>query len=170
MSRKIFAIGGGKDYTIYREMIQLSDVKKPQILVIPHAQPLEKQQGNYDRMYNIFVHRFGCKIKILKSNELIDTNKVKEMLDSSDIIYVCEGNTVEMINTWKKYCFDEMLKEEWEKGKLMAGTSSGANCWFNSFTTELDGNLELGKGINLVDAYLTCHGQKKNYIIFIKKN
>lgn len=170
MSKKIYAIGGGKEFKIYREMIKFMDIKNPEVLVIPHAQPLEKQQGNYDRMYNILAQPFGCSIKILKSNELNDFNKVKELLHSSDIIYVCEGSTLEMLKIWKNYYFDELLKEEWEKGKLIAGTSAGANCWFNSFTTEIDGNLYIGQGLNFIDTYITIHGQKNNFYDFHKES
>lgn len=169
MSKKIFAIGGGKEFEIYREMLRFADIKNPQVLVIPHAQALNKQQGNYDRMYNILAQGFGCNISILKSDELANINKTKEMLDKADIIYVCEGNTVLMINTWKQYNFDELLKEELEKGKLLAGTSAGAVCWFNSFTSEIDGKLSEEHGLNFVDAYLTCHGQKENMYDFHKE-
>lgn len=168
MSKKIFAIGGGKDYRIYREMIRFADLEKPEVLVIPHAQPLEKQQGNYHRMYNILAKDFGCGIKILKSNELADNNKVKEMLKSSDIIYVCQGNTTEMLNIWKEYNFDYMLKEQYDEGKLLSGTSAGAVCWFNSFTTENNGCQKVGYGLNLVDCYITCHGQERRLADFHK--
>lgn len=160
MSKKIYAIGGGKDFTIYREMFELLGVKSPNLLLVPHAVPLERQQPNYDRMYNLLVRQFGCKMKLLKSDILSDSKKTKKMLDSSDIIYVSEGNTKSMIEMWKKYDFDELLREQGEKEKLLCGSSAGANCWFHSFTTEQEnGKLISSEGLNFVNLYLTVHGQ-----------
>lgn len=170
MSKKILAIGGGKEAKIYREMFELSGVKNPKLLLLPHAVPLNQQQSNYDRMYNILVRRFGCHIKLLKSDQLANLESIKEELYSSDIIYVCEGDTPQMIHMWKKYGFDKLLREQWENGKLMCGTSAGALCWFNSFTTSnQEQQFHSEEGLNFVDAYLTVHGQETKALEFSKQ-
>lgn len=171
MSKKIFAIGGGKEAKIYREMFELSGVKNPKLLLLPHGVPLNQQQSNYDRMYNILVRRFGCQIKLLKSDQLINLEAIKEVLSSSDIIYVSEGDTPQMIQMWKKYGFDKLLREQWENGKLMCGTSAGAVCWFNSFTTsnQEQQSYHSEEGLNFVDAYLTVHGQETKALEFSKQ-
>lgn len=113
MTKKIFAIGGGKEAEIYQEMFELSGIENPNLLLLPHAVPLNQQQANYDRMYNVLVRRFGCRIKLLKSDQLVNLEVIKEALSSSDIIYVSEGDTPQMIQMWRKFGFDKLLREQW---------------------------------------------------------
>ncbi len=170
MSKKIFAIGGGKEIGLYREMFKLSESKNPELLLLPHAVPLNQQQSNYDRMYNILVRRFGCKMKMLKSNQLANLEKTKEALSSSDIIYISEGNTAEMLQLWKMYGFDKLIREQWENGKLMCGTSAGAVCWFNSFSTSNQEQvMDSLEGLDFIDAYITVHGQETMSLDFLKQ-
>jgi len=91
MSRKIFAIGGGRELEIYSEMFQLSGIKNPHVLLVPHAVPLNKQQPNYDRMYNRFLYMdSGCKIELLKSDTLADLKKTREMKMPKDTHFEIE--------------------------------------------------------------------------------
>lgn len=169
MPKKIFAIGGGKEIGIYHEMFKLSESDNPKLLLLPHAVPLNQQQSNYDRMYNILAKRFGCSMKMLKSDQLSNLQKTKEALSSSDIIYISEGNTAEMLHLWKMYDFDKLIKEQWENGKLMCGTSAGAVCWFNSFTTNNNGVMESLEGLDFINAYISVHGQENNVLSFSKQ-
>ncbi len=168
MCKKIFAIGGGKNFQIYSQMFKLVEEKTPQLLLVPHGITPTKQQSNYDRMYTLFVSYFGCKMKLLRSDTLKNLKKTKELLDEADIVYVSEGNTLDMLEMWKKYGFDELLKEEWKKGKLLSGTSAGAVCWFSSFTTDSEGILQIEKGLDFIDAYITVHGQQQGMYDFFK--
>ena len=120
-------------------------------------------------MYNLLSNVCKCKLKILKSNDLANEKRVQEMLKSSDILYVCEGDTLEMLTLWKKYHFDERLKEQYEQGKMLSGTSAGALCWFHSFTSEREGLLRVGNGLNFMNGYLTCHGQNRHLAEFHKE-
>ena len=54
----------------------------------------------------------------------------------ADIIYEGGGDTYDMINLWKDTGFDKILKQEWEKGKVMCGISAGAIAWFSLGITD----------------------------------
>jgi dipeptidase E len=61
-----------------------------------------------------------------------------------DVILVGGGNTANMLAVWRAHGFDEVLREAWERGVVLAGWSAGAICWFeagltDSFGPQLEG-------------------------------
>jgi dipeptidase E len=63
---------------------------------------------------------------------------------SRDLIFVGGGNTASMLAVWRAHGVDEVLRDAWERGIVLAGGSAGAICWFeagvtDSFRAELDG-------------------------------
>jgi peptidase E len=58
-----------------------------------------------------------------------------------DVIYVGGGNTANMLAVWRLHGVDRILARAWDAGIVLAGTSAGANCWFESSTTDSFGPL-----------------------------
>lgn len=178
VSKKIVAIGGGENGRVKEngtrfpyelenmdtEIIRLTEKEFPNFLLIAHSQPLERQEGCFQIMLDIYGKKFGCQCKDLKSNELTNTEKVKELIDWADIIFEYGGNTLNMIKIWKKTGFDKALKEAWKKGKVMCGISAGANCWFklcNSYSSNIQNSRKYPfmdvECLNFIDAYFVPH-------------
>jgi peptidase E len=59
-----------------------------------------------------------------------------ERLRDCDIVFVPGGNTVAAIAVWRAYGVDELLRELWEGGAILAGWSAGALCWFAAGLTD----------------------------------
>ena len=89
MSRKIVAIGGGKNGRIGsdgiknpyelanqdKEIIRITGKEHPNFLFIAHSQPIENQEGYFQVMVDIYDKMYGCSCKDLKSvKELIKTS------------------------------------------------------------------------------------------------
>jgi dipeptidase E len=53
-----------------------------------------------------------------------------------DVIIVTGGNTANMLAIWRTHGFDDVLREAWERGIVLAGWSAGAICWFESGLTD----------------------------------
>lgn len=150
MSRKIVAIGGGENGRVDsngiklpyelekqdREIIRLTGKEYPNFLLIAHSQPLERQEGYFEVMQNIYGKMYGCDCKDLKSDRLNDLEYVKNLVDWADIIFEGGGNTLDMIKLWQETGFDEILKQAWIDGKVMCGVSAGANCWFKECSSD----------------------------------
>ena len=144
MSKKIVAIGGGGNgfkhpYELEnqdKEIIRLTGKEHPNFLLIAHSQPLENQESYFQVMVDIYNKMYGCECRDLKSDKLTDSEYVKEVIDWADIIFECGGNTLDMIKLWKDTGFDMVLREAWEKGKVMCGVSAGANCWFKECSSD----------------------------------
>jgi dipeptidase E len=53
-----------------------------------------------------------------------------------DAIFVGGGNTANMLAVWRVHGFDEVLREAWESGIVLAGSSAGMICWFEAGVTD----------------------------------
>ena len=58
------------------------------------------------------------------------TPDLRSYLLAQDVIYVGGGNTKSMLAVWRDWGLPELLREAWAEGIVLAGTSAGANCWF----------------------------------------
>ncbi len=138
MRQKIIAIGGGKIgwgavpsevMPISREIVRLSGKKHPRLVFIPTA---SSDDRSYARMVQAhFGGKLGCRIDTLYLHKQKPVfSEIRRRILSSDIVYVGGGNTLMMMNRWKKLGVDRILREAHRKGKVLCGTSAGALCWF----------------------------------------
>jgi len=61
---------------------------------------------------------------------------LREHALAQDAIYVAGGNTANMLAIWRVHGFDAVLREAWERGVLLCGTSAGMICWFEAGVTD----------------------------------
>jgi dipeptidase E len=69
---------------------------------------------------------------------------LREVLLQQDVIYVGGGNTANMLAIWRVHGMDEILREAWDDGIVLCGSSAGMICWFeagitDSFGPQLEG-------------------------------
>ncbi len=182
MKKKIVAIGGGECGRITKsgykmpyetkeidaEIIRLTEKEKPNFLFIGHAQSNEQNELKYfETMSAIYKNIFGCECKTILKSDLLSQSAeyIKDLLCWADIIYVGGGDTKGMIEVWRKTGFDQLLYEAWVNGKVMCGLSAGANCWFNSCSSDslqIQANdssapMITVKCLNLVNTFFTPH-------------
>jgi dipeptidase E len=63
-------------------------------------------------------------------------SSLREVALAHDVIFVTGGNTANAIAIWRAHGFDEILREAWEQGVLLAGWSAGMICWFEHGVTD----------------------------------
>jgi len=165
---KIIAIGGGelKDletFSIDEEVVRLTGKGIPNALFIPTAS--RDAEGYWETFRQVYGNRLGCKTEVLRLvNETPTPKEIKEKIFGSDLIYVGGGNTLEMLETWKRFEADELLKQAYERGIVLAGLSAGAICWFKygssdspRFKGATDTNLLRITGLGLVNLTMSPH-------------
>lgn len=140
---KIVAIGGITPPLtldlIDKEIIRLTNKKNPQVLYVPTA---GGDNLDYCELFRgIYEGKFGCKLEILfLVRETPSESEIREKVFSSDVIYVEGGSISRLMNYFKKFNMDKILKEAYEKGIVLAGKSAGGLCWgryyFESDNTE----------------------------------
>ncbi|MBS3078815.1 Type 1 glutamine amidotransferase-like domain-containing protein [Candidatus Pacearchaeota archaeon] len=165
---KIIAIGGGelKDldtFSIDEEVIRLTGKKNPKALFIPTAS--KDAEGYWETFKQVYGNRLGCKTDVLRLvNETPSLKEIKEKIFGSDLIYVGGGNTLEMLEIWRKHGVDEVLKKAYERGIVLSGLSAGAICWFRygcsdspRFANATDASFVRINGLGLVNLTMSPH-------------
>jgi peptidase E len=74
---------------------------------------------------------------------------LRELALEQDVILVSGGNTANALAIWRVHGFEDVLREAWQDGVLLAGWSAGMICWFehgvtDSFGPQLDAMACLG--------------------------
>lgn len=94
-------------------------------------------EGYIESMTQVFGE-LGCQVRALKlTTGSYTPEEIKEMVSQADIIYVGGGDTIFMMNIWKQYGLDKLLKEVYEKDTaVLMGISAGAICWFDCGCTD----------------------------------
>ena len=136
-SRNIVAIGGGgfgrnpNKPVIEDYIVNLSPSKKPVDTFFPPASA--EDTGYIVNFYTAFS-KLNCKsqhISLFKK-----TPDLKSIIDESDIIYIGGGNTKSMLAVFHEWNLDELIINAYKKGKILAGVSAGAICWFEKGITD----------------------------------
>jgi dipeptidase E len=60
----------------------------------------------------------------------------RERIGGADIVFVGGGNTANMLAVWRVHGVPELLREAWERGAVMCGSSAGMICWFEAGVTD----------------------------------
>ena len=79
-------------------------------------------------------------------------------VDALDIVYVGGGNTLHLLQLWRRHGIDQVMMGAARRGVLMAGVSAGANVWFDHALSDALGNgLAPLAGIGLVGGSCCPH-------------
>ncbi|HSL63219.1 MAG TPA: peptidase E [Gaiellaceae bacterium] len=125
-------------------LLELTGAERPRVLLIPTA---SAENAEYVvRFYECFGRRTRASHLRLFG---IPTQGIRDVILDQDAIFVGGGNTANMLAVWRVHGVDEALREAWERGIVLAGSSAGSICWFDagvtdSFRAELDGLECLG--------------------------
>lgn len=169
--KKIVAIGGGEigrpgypieTTPIDKEIIKLTGRKSPKLLFIPTAS--SDSEGYYNNVKKYFGKKLGCKTDVLYLIKKNPTKKeIRYKILKSDIVYVGGGNTLKMMQIWRKTGVDKILIMAHKAGIVMSGLSAGSICWFkygNSDSRKFpNSNAKFIKvaGLGLIDALHCPH-------------
>jgi peptidase E len=63
-------------------------------------------------------------------------SRLRDLVLEQDIVLVAGGNTANALAVWRVHGFDEILREAWEQGVVLAGWSAGMICWFEHGVTD----------------------------------
>ena len=133
----IIAIGGGgfgrnpNEPIIENYILNLSNSQKPNITFSPTA-----SAENSDYIVNFYsaFSSLNCNAKHISLFK--NTPNLESIIRDSDIIYIGGGNTKSMLAVFKEWGLDKLLLKAYKDGKILAGVSAGAICWFDQGITD----------------------------------
>ena len=153
-SRHIIAIGGGgfgrnpNKPVIEDYIVNLSSSKKPMVTFFPTA---SAEDSRYIVNFYTAFSKLNCKaqhISLFKK-----TPNLESIINDSDIIYIGGGNTKSMLAVFREWNLDSLIINAYKKGKILAGVSAGAICWFEKGITDSWAN-----GLRVLDCMHVLEG------------
>jgi dipeptidase E len=154
--RHIVAMGGGQDVAdpVFAFVAGLVDRPKPKVCLIPTAS--SAVPVSVMRFLSIFpTDRFEPTYLDLYAR---DERELRGFVLSQDIIFVGGGSTANLLAVWRVHGLDAVLREAWTSGVVLAGSSAGANCWYEASTTDSFGPLApLMDGVGLLAGSFCPH-------------
>ena len=87
-------------------------------------------------IYNAFA---GCDDVVVSHLELFAMPNVSDpaahLLDQ-DVIWVAGGSVANLLAVWRVHGLDDVFREAWDRGVVLAGVSAGSLCWHVGGTTD----------------------------------
>jgi dipeptidase E len=146
--KQIIALGGGgfsmeSSPVLDDYILEATGKADARVCFLPTA---SGDSDNYlMRFYRAFLSK-ECEPSHLDLFRRSGRDLAKQLL-SQDVIYVGGGNTANMLAVWKLHGVDEILRQCWESGVVLAGVSAGAVCWFEMGSTD-----SFGPGLSALGA------------------
>lgn len=150
--KRIIAIGGGelRERTTIKIDEYIAGLAKAHAgenranaLFIPTAS--HDYMPYYNTFHKVYTGVFDIKTDVaLTVYKETDGEKLRAKFEKADMIYVGGGDTVFMIEQWKKSGMLELIRDAYDRGVVIAGLSAGAICWFSDMYT--DSAAALGDG------------------------
>ena len=165
--RRIIAIGGGEiknrdtleiDRYIAEEAKKIAGERRACGLFIPTAS--HDCMPYYNTFHKVYTGIFGLKTDVaLTVNREIDSEKLRAKFEKADFLYVGGGNTVFMIEHWKKTGLLGLIEEAYERGVPIAGLSAGAICWFEEMYSDsvVEGDYSVYRGLGWIKGKISPH-------------
>jgi peptidase E len=82
---------------------------------------------------------------------------LREHLLAQDVIYVGGGAMVNLLALWRAHAVDEILREAWQAGIVLAGLSAGSMCWFEWGVTRSTGRPAAARGLGFLAGSNSVH-------------
>ncbi len=156
----IVARGGGGlsddpgDLALNAYTLELSGVRKPRVCFLPTASGDERD--NIIRFYETF-----CRLDCQPTHLTLFRRTVADLgalLAAQEVIWVGGGNTRNMLALWREWAIDQHLREAAARGAVLAGSSAGAICWFESgLTDSIPGRITAMPALGLLPGSFCPH-------------
>ena len=136
---RIVAIGGGGLAEVggRRPMLELvlglTGQDRPKVCYVGTAMG---DDARYTTMFYDVAREVGFAASHLDLFPLPNVPDMRAHLLAQDAIYVGGGSVANLLAVWRTHTLDAYVREAWEAGVVLAGTSAGSICWFEGGTTD----------------------------------
>jgi peptidase E len=88
------------------------------------------------RFYDAMAGQDDAEASHLTLFDMPNHPDVRAHLTSRDVIWVGGGSTANLLAVWRAHRLDEILRDCWDAGVVLAGVSAGSLCWHLGGTTD----------------------------------
>jgi peptidase E len=136
--RQIVAAGGALlgpesgNLKLERYILDACGKAKPRVCFVPTASG--EDPALVCRFFETYA-RFGLELDVLRFFRRTPED-LRAFLFAFDVVHVGGGNTRSMLAVWKHWGFDAVVREAWDRGIVLSGSSAGSICWFDAGLTD----------------------------------
>lgn len=96
----------------------------------------------------------------------MNDEKIRGKFQKADMIYIGGGDTLFMLEHWKRSGVYDLVLDAYNRGVVICGLSAGAICWFKRMYTDSDafndgGKYHLADGIGKIDGLCCPHYEER---------
>ncbi|MGW3351474.1 Type 1 glutamine amidotransferase-like domain-containing protein [Nonomuraea rubra] len=117
---------------------QLAGVPRPRMCLVPTATGDAREQ--IDGWYRLAATFGDAELSHLQLFTQPNVPDVRAHLLSQDVLFVSGGSVVNLLAVWRAHRLDEIMRECWEAGVVLAGQSAGSLCWHLGGVTDSFGD------------------------------
>jgi len=134
--RQIVGLGGAgysdeQTGTLVRYLLDLTGKERPRVCHVPTASGDAAE--SIVRGYSLLAQR-------AEASHLPTfpwpPQELRDFLLGQDLVFVGGGNTANMLAVWRVHGIEQVLREAWDAGVVLAGWSAGMICWFAGGVTD----------------------------------
>jgi peptidase E len=114
--------------------IRLADKPRPRLCFLTTAGGDSSER--IAAMYGAFAGSEDVIVSHLQLFEMPNVADPAAHLLSQDVIWVGGGSVANLLAVWRVHGLDEVFREAWERGIVLAGVSAGSVCWHVGGTTD----------------------------------
>lgn len=114
--------------------LRLSGVSRPKLCFLATAGG--DNASEISGYYNAFAGRDDTVVSHLELFTMPNVPDPAAHLLSQDVIWVGGGSVANLLAVWRAHDLDEVFREVWERGVVLAGVSAGSICWHVGGTTD----------------------------------
>ena len=114
----------------------------------------------YNTFHKVYTGIFDIKTDVaLTVGRETDPEKMKGKFDRADFLYIGGGDTVYMLEQWKSSGLLPLIRKAFEEGKMIAGLSAGAICWFEEMYSDsvVEGEYHMFPGLGWLNGKISPH-------------
>jgi peptidase E len=135
------------NFKLEEYIVSCSGVSRPRICFVPTASG--DDAGSIARFYDSYA-RFDARLSVLTFFRRTPPD-LAAFLEDVDIVHVGGGNTRSMLAVWSDWGLDVLLRQAYQRGVLLCGSSAGSICWFaEGVTDSIAGELTAMPGLGLI--------------------
>lgn len=137
MKRQIIAMGGllapdTGNFKLERAIVEASGAQRPRICYVGTASGDEPDhRARFFEAYS----RFDVRLATLPFFRRTPAD-LRAFVSDFDVLHIGGGNTRSMLAVWREWGFVDVVREAYERGVLLCGSSAGAICWFEQGVTD----------------------------------
>ena len=186
MPRILIAIGGGEikskttlkiDEYCAQKLKEHAGEKRATSLFLGTASHDSMPYFNSFRKTYTSVFDVKAEVALMVYGEM-DLEHITQKIEKADGFYIGGGDTLFMLETWRKKGLLEKIISSYNEGKIICGLSAGAICWFKGMYTDYlimqgkSSDYILAEGLGVIDGVFCPHynERREEFLEIVKQN